>query len=289
MKRAPLLLALVLLACCGERQAPLPAVDLQIRLVAGARTVRPGEGFTLDVVRTWRKELDPSPWDDGMLSPLVVREDAVERRADGRRIQETRRLRAYAFSLGDVRVPAVPFAGRPKDGGELRIAAAKPLRLRVEPELDPADPGAPELPGGLPEEDAAWPLWLALLAGLALGGLLAWRRRLARSVHAERLPSEPEIPAEVRAQEALARIRAQEAPDPVADAEAVACVVRSFVAERFGLAADRRTTEELAVVPGVEPVLARCDRVKFGAQVPTLAQRASLLDVAEAFVRGAAS
>ncbi len=283
MRRAAFALLLLLSASCGKAQAPLPTVDVRIQVEAETRRVHPGEGFRLDVVRTWKRELDPSPWDDGMLSPLVVREESVERRDDGRRIQERRRFRAYVFSLKDARVPAVPFAARPADGGELRIAASRPLRLRVEPELDPKAPGMPELPGALPGARGPWgPLLVGLGLLLAVGAFVAVRRR---SLEPPSTPPEPHVAPEVRAHQALARIREQEGSDPVADIETIARIVRDFAGARFGVDAEALTSEELERLAGAGSVLLPADRVKFGAHRPDAAERAALLDEAEGYVR----
>lgn len=287
MRRGAVVMGLLVLAFvlvgCGERGAPLPPVDVRIDLQAHARSVRPGEALTLDVVRTWKKGLDPSPWDDAFLSPLVVRQQSVERREDGRRIQERRRFRAYAFSLEDARVPAVPFAGRPSDGGELRIAASKPLRLRVVPEVDPSAPGPVERPGALPTRHStgAFLLWML---GILLAGA-AWlvvrsRRRVAPVV----APEVPGVPPETQAREALERLRAQGPVEPTRDALVVAQIVRTYAGARFEVDALTCTTEELDAATGAGSVLAPCDRVKFGGHVPTHGERDALIDAAEAYV-----
>jgi len=280
MNRLTPLIALVLAACGGEA-APIPAVDLQIRIEVEARSIHPGQGFGLAVVRTWRKGLDPSPWDDELLSPLRVKAEGAWRREDERRVEETRRFRAYAMALDDVTVPAVPFAARPLEGGELRIAAARPLALRVVPVLDAAAPGPPELPGELPARSFPWILLLAGLA-VAVGVAVAVRRKPTASAV---LPTMPAPAPAAEALRALAAVRDGRSGDRAADVAAIAGILRAYLGARFGIDGRTKTTPELARVADVRPVLGACDRVKFGAHVPSPEGRAALLEDAEALVR----
>ena len=45
------------------------ADDVAVRVEVGAELVRPGRPFPLTVVRTWRRGLEPSAWDDRALAP----------------------------------------------------------------------------------------------------------------------------------------------------------------------------------------------------------------------------
>jgi len=53
----------VALAACGG-PGGIAEVDLQIRVTADRTTVKTGEGFPVRVTRVWRKDIEPSPWDD---------------------------------------------------------------------------------------------------------------------------------------------------------------------------------------------------------------------------------
>lgn len=259
MTRAPAALLLLTLAACGAEREPIAAVDARIRLEASRREVHPGQGFQLTAVRVWRKGCEPSPWDDALLSPLVLRAEGVETREDARRVEETRRFRAYVFSRKDVTVPAVPFAARPDDGSELRIAASRPLRLSIVPQVDADDPGAPELPGDLPGSGFPWWVLLGVLV-LVQGGFLLLLRR--------RRPGEapPAPPPDPRA-EALTRLETiQRTGDVDTDMQALTAALRGYIAERDGMPARARTTEELASVPGVAEILAPCEPVLFAQQ-----------------------
>ncbi len=284
MRRAAPWLVFLALSACGTEATPIARVDARIRLEHARRVVHPGEGFLLRVVRTWRRGFEPSPWEDALLSPLVLRAEGIERREDERHIEETRRFRAYAFSRKDVRVPSVPFLARPKDGSEVRLAASRPWRLGVRPEVDPKQPGMPEGPGPLPRAPrSVWAYVLAAVLALAVALVWWWRRRL-RSVFvpASAAPPPPET-------EALARLRALGEARPAAGMIAVADVVRGFVGTRFGVAAEARTTEELARVAPVAGVLGACDRVKFAREVPSREALHETLEAASALVRGTVS
>ncbi len=302
-----LLFALPLLAfaaSCGGDALP-PGPDLAIRVEAPEAAVRPGAGFPLSVVRAWGDHLDPAPWDDRTLSPLVLKPEGVFRREGSGRVEETRRFRAYAFSREDVEVRAPKIAAKAKDGGPDRTAVAPSFRVRVRPEVDAAAPGAPELPGEAPPEPSPWRqrtvLGLAALALLLLAALVvrARRRRLAPTLSpvssgASYPPAPP--PSEV-ALGRLGEIRARAGRDALADVVAVSAVVRDYVAARFAVPARERTSEEILLglqgAAGLEAsptaalsrVLARCDAVKFAAGATTEAGFAALVDDAETFVR----
>lgn len=238
---------LLAVASCGDGAAPITASDLTVRVRFAKNTVAPGEGVAVEVVRVWNKSLDPSPWDDAMLSPLSVRTVSVTRREDAQRVEEARRLHAYAFTRKDVAIPAIPFAGRPADGGDLKVAATRPLVLRVRPEVEAAAPGPPELPEPLPAPALPW-LLLALLVGAATLAIAArWGLEAAPAPAASPIPG-------------LA--------DAGRDPAAVAHAIRAFVSARCGVPALLRTTEEtLAALPreagALAAVLGPCDRAKF--------------------------
>ncbi len=278
--RALAALLLLALAACGAEREPIAAADARIRLEASHREVHPGQGFRLTAVRVWRKGFEPSPWDDALLSPLVLRAEGVETREDGRRVEETRRFDAYVFSRKDVTVPAVPFAAKPDDGSELRIAASRPLRLSIVPQVDADDPGAPELPGDLPGGGFPWWALLGVLVLLQGGFLLLLRARRPAA-------APPAPPRDPRA-EALAQLETiQRSGDVDADMQALTAVLRGYVAQRDGVPARARTTEELASVPGVAEILAPCDAVLFARQLAGPREVEALHERVRDFVRNA--
>ena len=143
-----------------------------------------------------------------MLSPLRVETESTTRRENAERIEETRRLRAYAFSLEDVTVPAIPFAGKPLDGGELEVAATRPFSIRVRPALDAAAPGPPDAAAVAPGAD-----------GRAAAGLPA--DPVSEAVSAL-------ISLGLKPQEASRRIAALDEPHDVAPEELVRRALRAM-------------------------------------------------------------
>jgi hypothetical protein len=267
------LLALALLSGCGGG-APIPETDLLLTLTPGALEVGPGEPFPLTVTRVWKKDLVPDEWSDKALAPLALRLEEETRRDDGTRVEETRRYAAHAFSLMDVVVRPVKLTARPKGGGADRKVTATGFRIRVNPLLDPENPGPPELPGE-PPRFRAWIWWgSGALLLLGLVRLVALRRK------PKALPAPPPAPAAVpppSARElALARLRG-------ATAEEAADIVRAYVAKTHGIRALERTTEELLpVLPRLADVLGPADLAKFAALA---VDRGRVVAAAEAFVR----
>ena len=290
MRRLALGAALLVAACGGD--APAPGPDLSIRVEAAAE-VEYGRAFPLEVVRSWPRDLDPGPWSDAALAPLAVRAAGTESRDDGRRVVETRRFEARAFSLDAVRVPPPRFEAKPRDGGAPRAAAGAPLVIRVRPSVDRASPGAPELPGDLRSgrgPGAAWIAALAIAAAAAAAFLLRAARRPAAPAPATAAPA---VPAGTPADRALARIdalRARAVDDPAgarAFHEEAAAALREWAEEARGVATRCRTTEEIAAAaPVLGAALARCDLAKFAGAAPGAAERVRLLDDAAALVRG---
>lgn len=292
---------LALLSACGE--PPIPgSADLDLRITAGVSEVKPGQGFPLTVVRTWSKDLVPSPWNDKALTPLVVRPLDTRRREDGSRVEETRWYRGFAFTLQDVLVQGAAIEAKPKDGGPLRRATAPPLRVHVVPALDPKNPGPPEIPAEPLLEpfptSLRWGLAILVLGALAAASARAARRRGARSAP----PSTPSpLAPPVRdpqgaALQQLESLRAR-GGEAAACVEEVSGVLREYVGERFRVRASHRTSEELlhgeelgrALTPSsralLETALRACDRVKFAAHRPMAEEVGRLVDTAEAFVR----
>jgi hypothetical protein len=294
--------ALLSLTACGGG-TPLPDQDLLLRVSFHAEEVVPGRAFPLTVVRSWSKDLEPAPWEDGALAPLVLRLEETTRREDARRVQETRRYRAYAFARGDVLVPAAKFTARPKDGGTERSVRSQRRRLRVVPEIEASKPGPPELPGeplAEPFRSGPW-LWGAG-AAVALLALLRWRRRKGTVVAAAPTappPVPPDVAARARLEEIAARASTSAAARCV-DVVETAEVLRTCVASMYGVHTRERTSEEiLAALAGGQGVDARvraplaalfqaCDLVKFAGHESTPEERDALLAGGIQFVAASA-
>jgi hypothetical protein len=281
-------------------------VDLLVRVASDAAEVEPGRAFSLTVVRVWTKDLVPTAFDARSLAPLSVELEGTSSRDDDRRVEETRRYRARAFTLEDVTLGGVSFAAVPTKGGVARTTKAAPLRLRVRPSLDPKAPSAPEGPGPLPARPFSW-VRLGLLGLLAflvgsLGTTLVLRRR--RRLAAAPVPVAPSTPAgpapDAAAARALAGVRAREANTPderCAQVVEGAEIVRAYVAARFGVPARERTSRELvaalvateSVDDGAKIALAHvlgpADFVKFADRAPSPDERTRVLDAADEFVR----
>jgi hypothetical protein len=293
-----LLLLLLLVPACGDR-APIPDEELLLRIEADVDEVALGEGFALRVVRVWEKDLEPVSLEDDALAPLTVRLLETRRREDGRRVEETRLYRAHAFTLEPFAVTLPSLRAVPRGGGAERVVSGNRLALRVRRNLDPADPGSPDLPGGPLTEPQRWPLWsaagLAALAAVAV--LLLVRRRRAPTAEAA-APAAPEAePPSGPVERALARIARLRASSPRGPEEVLdfhreaAALTRDYLAERFGLSVTPMTTEEchesVASLPA--EILAPCDLVKFARHPSGETERGRVLDAAEAFVRGGAA
>jgi hypothetical protein len=137
-----------------------------------------------------------------------------------------------------------------------------------------------------------WGLWAGVASGVAAAGLLFWwwRRRQGRRIEVE--------PAERALTELSTIDSARNTLESDALADRSANVVRKFVAERFGIAAPQRTTEEFLheVAANASSPLAphssllreflkSCDMAKFAGAGFDAAERLALLDSARRFVR----
>jgi len=288
------LIVLGTLPACGGRGA-IPEVDLLVTVSVGKTQVHIGEGFPVTVTRVWRKDIEPSPWDDGVLSPLVVRARGVKRREDRLRVEETRTFRGHAFTLQDVTIPPVLLVGRSIGGSGKLVTRSAAVPLTVMPVLDPQAPGPPELPDAPQPRRPAWPtILLASLLALGLAGVFVRRRFAHRSSYAPRDESES---GRFTEEQALSQLEALRAASPTTDDErrtdraAVAAVIRAYVAERFSIPAEVRTSEELVASASaarqdmLRCVLVPCDRVKFAAHMPSDGERVRGIEQAAAFVR----
>lgn len=273
------LLTVALLAGCGTG-TPIPETDLLLTITPGAFEVEPGEPFPLAVTRVWKRELDSPAWSDKALAPLALRLVEETRRDDGTRVEETRRYLAHAFSLKDVVVRGTKLVATPKGGGAERKVVATGFRIRVNPVLDPENPGPPELPGE-PPPSRGWMWWgggaLALAAVLFLS--LALRRRPGPVAKGVEPPSPPPPPLRERALDRLRGASVEEAAD----------IVREYLAATTDVRALEMTTEELLrPLPALAAVFGPADLAKFAAVPPSGTAREAAIRAAMAFVREAA-
>jgi hypothetical protein len=293
-----------LLAGC-DGSPPLPPGDLLIRVTPARAEVAFGEGFPLEVLRVFRRDLEPKPFREASLQPLVVRVLETARRDAGDRIAETMSCEAFAFSAGEVAVPGVVLAAIPHGGGDEVTARSEPFGLVVRPALPPGDASPIELPGDVldpPAAGIAW-RWLVALGAAAVAGagvlwFVALRRRRAATVPAA--PAHQPLPAAAheRALAELTALRARVPADAAGHGEIAAfCdeltrIVRCFLGERFPAATTALTTRELLQVLrglSVQPqdaatatgaILQPSDLVKFAHAAPEAGAPAALLDAA---------
>jgi hypothetical protein len=312
---AAVLVSWGLVASCGDGAGagPMPAEDLLLRVVCDADAVDLGRPFPVTVVRAWRDDVDPDPWDDAALRPLVLRPVATARRTGGGKVEETRTFDAFALTPDAVTVAPPEFSATARSGGERRTVRAEGFALRVRRALDPAAPGVPELPGGLLAEPFPWRatgIAAALAIAAAVATAVVVRRRRARNAAAaarfapSSVAEPPPRPApHERALERLAALRGR-SPATREENDAwhveASAVVRDYVGERFDLRAAEATTDEtLAAVARrlgargdlalLAETLRAADLVKFARDEPSAADRERTLDAAARFVRESAA
>ena len=252
------LVLLLSLAACGDR-TPIPAEDRLLRITVDSDEVVLGKAFALEAVRVWGKQDPPELWSDASLAPLAVRDEEVSRREDESRVEETRRYKAYAFSLEDVTV-----------GGNT---------LHVKRALDPNAPGSVELPAPL-ERGFPW-AWLGL-AALAVG-VFVYRRPSVTGKPAPPPPSPTSaLGPDVRALERIARLREADLDVQPFYVEATG-LLREYLGARYDIPALKMTTEEIVgAAPAPLETLRHCDLVKFARGAP---ERDAMLGEVERFVR----
>ena len=177
----------------------------------------------------------------------------------------------------------------------------------VPPDANTMAPRALAPPVPLPPQAAA-PLWqwagaaAGLVAVIGIAGLWLRRRRPAAPAP-EPVPETLPVPAGDVARAALARLRealtGEGRPATTAPFE-LAAVLRSYIEQRLGLPAPRRTTEETVsqlpetaqkagvptsvLVRRAEETLAICDIAKFAGRAATREDMETALGAAEAFV-----
>ncbi|MFN3240196.1 MAG: hypothetical protein ACE37K_01645 [Planctomycetota bacterium] len=207
-------------------------------------------------------------FDEATLLPLEV--EVVERRPSG--AGEVVRLRARCYELGEVTLPLDP-----------------PRTLAVATSL-PQPPGELEWPANGYQLVGAPPSrWLiAGLTALTIVFGYGWWRWFARRLAAKAEPTA----APVRSWSAVAALQALEVGDGDADAFflRLKAIVRRHCAERFGMPADVRTSEELLVAlprlrERLSPCLQGCDLALFGPLPPAAEARERSRGHALAFVQ----
>lgn len=152
-------------------------------------------------------------------------------------------------------------------------------------------PVALEWPGDVRDLPTAGGAWWLVAAGLVVVAAVAWwaRRRRRAPVAA---PVAPALAAP--SPTAAAMLRALALPSDAASADVFAAEVKRLVRlhahERFALAADTATSEELQralpQAPGLAPCLLQCDRVLFAAGGLRADAAANVRAEAIAFVDG---
>jgi len=275
--RVCLLLTLALAACGGSK--PIPSEDLLLRIET-SREVALGRAFPVTVTRVWSRGLTPSVWKAESLAPLSLKLIDTHRREDDRRIEETRRYEGYAFTLGDISVPAPELRAVATPGGPETVVHADPIEITVSTALAPTDTGAPELPSD-ELSTRTWTAWIVVgSALLAAIGFLALRRRAAPPPPPP--PASPDGPTpDTIALPALEQCALPAIPD----------VLRTYIATRFGVRAAEASSEELLADASIQKrdvlgeVLRICDLAKFACHQPSEKEAKYVRLCATRFVR----
>ena len=272
---------------------------IQVDAHEGDATIDFGRAFEIRVLRSWPRGQDAPPFDAGLLAPLRVREIDVSRRVIGARVEETRRYRAWAFSVASIEI------------GERKLVVRSAL-------ADQHDPKQVELPfGAEPEARALSPWLIGGLVGAAVSATVLglWLRRRAVAQASARDRDAALIA--LRRLAELREVKTHGDASPGATGEggvsaasretgeraradfhvAVARAVRDFVQARYGVRAPSMTSEEFLAAPSTAEVieaaqrprlrdfLVACDRVKYARAASDRDSRSELLDSAERFVR----
>ena len=301
MRCAPLLVfVLVLPALIGCTPGPIPRDELALQITTDAYEVPLATAFVVTVARSWSKHLQPEEWSDETLSPLLVRLEDVDRRESDDRVLETRRFRAIAVELGDVRVLPPLFVATPQGGGDEVVVTGDPLDLRVTSVLPAGDTSGVELPGGMQPRRFPWREELVGAGAAVLLALLvhrARRRAVAPAVPEEPVGPPPEQPAAIalRALDAAAARGAEPDPRPLHDA--VSDALREYVRARFAVGTPEFTNEELLAAAhsvslpqydALRAVLRSCAMVRFARSRSDAEACARVVDDARAFVHATA-
>jgi hypothetical protein len=230
-------------------EPPLPPLSVHTR--ATPEKAKLGEPFTVEVVLTHTKEqrYDLKPITDDSAFDVGETERS---RVDGKDSATTTfTLHVSGFELGKKRTPQLAFEVATPDavgtfstpGVEVEIVGTIPK--------DAEKSGAGLFDIRNPEDVPVrtWRLLYALGA-LGLAGLVAYllRRYLKRERPAQLEPEKPKEALEVRARQALDRLRAEDLPQKGRVREfyfRLSEIVRSYLGERYGFDALESTTPEL--------------------------------------------
>jgi hypothetical protein len=272
--------------------------ELRLQLRCPTPAIEFGRAFEIEVERAWRADLEPEPWRDAVLSPLVVATEDVALRTEGTHAVETRRLRAHAFVRDAVIVPAPSFRARDREGREF-VATTTALELVVRSALPDGAPSPPELPGGLlslPRSPWEWPLRTAFGVAVLVGLAAVTKLLVAR---ARRRPLAPARPPFERAMARLASLRGAAMIDAAAREgawTALATTLRDWFGARYHIAAADRTSDELLALldakhvlspparQALAAILSRCDLVKFARHAPDAAAWLDAIEDAQQLV-----
>ncbi|HWB06878.1 MAG TPA: DUF4381 family protein [Verrucomicrobiales bacterium] len=226
-------------------------------------------------------------------SPLAQRFDATAWRGPSQTgslfVPKVLLLGAFLF-LSTAAAQITPPPAPPPVPGQLASPPSIPASAPEEEDiLGPREKVVIPVPKEIP-----WALWLSIGGGALAVALLIWwvsrRKQKQRAVEpAERALTELS---------AIDSIRNNLDAGPLADRSAN--VVRRFVAERFGIAAPQRTTEEFlheVAASATSPLaphstllrgfLKSCDMAKFAGAGFDAAERLTLLETARRFIRSA--
>ncbi len=242
---------------------------------------------------------------------VVGTEDGAPLRLSAERRRWLRVVVLEAERAGPARIEGLEAHLLGAGGGEaVRTLRLPPLALEIAtvlaPDADLSKPRGPGPPVSLPEPEG-FPVALAIAAALALlaaGGVLAVLRHRRRGAGAAAAAGGgTDAPADRAALDALAGLSV--APgmserEVEALYEAVAEILRRYLARGFGLDAPRRTTEEVlaaagraappvsARAPALKALLAGCDLVKFARARPGAEAARRMLAGAAEFVAATA-
>jgi len=290
------LVAVCLLAGCRDARAPWPqppAGALVLELLCEPRPLSLLEPWTVHLDLYRRADLEVE------FAPQVPTEDFLSEVSKAPEVpfgggfwQRTTVVLRPIRGPGELELPG--FTARAQDGS---IAASTPAKtLTVVSTLADAGPEieAPSAPLQAPLRLGWWLLGAVVLVGLLAGLCWLWPARRAATQ-----PMAVALPCHVKAQRAFLRLRSLPRTTPAEIGfyyVELSQVLRVYLEERFGLRAPERTTEEfLRDLEGgdqlarehraeLQQFLGCCDLVKFAAQVPSEAEQANVLAIAESFV-----
>lgn len=285
------------LLLCGLESAGGQSPRLEFQLVPEKTTVEQGEGFELNVIRSWEEGWVPSEWTELDLFPLSVVLLGEERRVSNRRIEETFLYRAFAFALDELVIPELTLTAKGPDGAILSTTVPE-LRFRVERLLDPGAPGAVELPGDLLPEPAGSGIGVGAVVLLAAASVIVGLVFVRRFRHRSGVAPTTVLSASDRARSRLEALTTKPALEGAfeADFTEASSLLRDYLEEKYSVSTQEKTTEELLLACDgdqrlADPVLSqlsrslrRCDVLRFAPGEPTARDREELFDELERFL-----